>query len=330
MLRQWSSDLVELLDRIRPSFADVLLVNTGDDFAMLALAAAMNKVDCPPMRIDVIFHFAIYDSAQRDIRKRLKQFGRQINGCVKLLHPHQVKLHATTDSLAKQIRQADVRAVTSIPYPTRACKIRAGEGQPLKAVLAGLPRREKGRDGILDLLTAIEKPLLKSNRFQISMQMPPTGWQAMVPKSLHRAFQDATQGTRTGCLEVMTANLSTNQYHHWLDTADVGLFLYKPERYVARCSGVLLEMMARGVPVIVPDRCWLADQVRAAGGHRSIGFIYQSAAEIPALLNQFASRREELNERAGKHASVIATRHRPTNTLRVMGLADFIQPKQVA
>ena len=331
MQQQWSSDLVNLLTRLKPTSSDVLLVNTGDDFAMLALAAAMREADCPPLRIDIIFHFAIYAANQPDNQSRMKHFGRQVNACLKLLHPHQIHVHATTDSLAKQIRKAEVKqAVTTIPYPTRSCAIRNSEGQPIKAVLAGLPRREKGRDTILDLLTSLETALLKSNRFRVSMHMPQRGWQAMVPPSLHRAFQKATQGKNNGPLEVMTANLTTDEYHHWLDTADVGLFLYKPERYVARCSGVLLEMMARGVPVIVPDRCWLADQVRAAGGHRSIGLIYQDPAEIPALLEQFAKRRDEITQRARTHANIIATRHKATNTLRVMGLAKFIQARQVA
>lgn len=330
MLRTWASDLVGLLQEVKPTSSDVLLLNTADDFALLALTAAMKRAKCPPLRIDAIFHFAVTQASQPGAARRSRLFGRQVNGCVKLLHPHQVCVHATTDSLAKQMRQAEIKAVTSIPYPTRPCAIRKPGDSAIKAVLAGLPRREKGREAISDLLSAMEKSLLRSDRFQVSMQMPASGWQGMVPRSLHRTYLQARQGKQNGPLEVMTAELSTEEYHRWLDTADIGLFLYTPERYVARCSGVLLELMARGVPVIVPDRCWLADQVRAAGGHRSIGLIYQNPSEIPSLLEQFASRRDEITQRAQQHASVISTRHRATNTLRVMGLADFIRIKQVA
>ncbi len=64
MLRRWSRDLAGLLQRIKPNTSDVLLVNTADDFAMLALAAAMQQVDCPPLRVDAIFHFALVDAGQ--------------------------------------------------------------------------------------------------------------------------------------------------------------------------------------------------------------------------------------------------------------------------
>ena len=330
MLQQWSTDLTGLLSKVKPTSSDVLLVNTGDDFVMLALAAAMRRIDCPRLRIDLTFHFAL-DDAKQPNRDRLKQFGKQVNACIKLLHRHDLHIHATTGALAAQMRKAEIRrAITSIPYPTRPCQIRQCQGSPLKAVLAGLPRREKGRTAISSLLASMESSLLKSKRFQVSVHMPENGWQSMVPKSLHRSYEQAIGGSKSGPLEVMTANLTTEQYHQWLDSADVGLFLYNPLRYVARCSGVLLEMMARGVPVIVPDRCWLADQVRAAGGHRSIGYIYQDRSEIPGLLDQFAGRRDELTQRARQHANVIATRHAATNTLRVMGLAEFAQEKQVA
>ena len=119
--------------------------------------------------------------------------------------------------------------------------------------------------------------------------------------------------------------MPANDYHRWLDTADVGLFLYEPSRYVARCSGVLLEMFIRGVPVIVPDHCWLADQIRAAGGDGSVGFIYESIDQIPSLLDQMHHEYEAIRWRARHHAMAIAKRHRGTNTLIQMGIRPAAQ-----
>ena len=48
MLRQWSDDLARLLAEVRPTASDSLLVNTGDDFALLALANAMKRAEVPP------------------------------------------------------------------------------------------------------------------------------------------------------------------------------------------------------------------------------------------------------------------------------------------
>jgi len=50
-------------------------------------------------------------------------------------------------------------------------------------------------------------------------------------------------------------------YAQLLCSADAGLMLYDSTRYYARCSGVLLEMLCAGVPVLVPAGGWLADQI---------------------------------------------------------------------
>lgn len=322
MLRQWAADLAQLLAEIQANSDDTLLVSTGDDFAMLALANALRQAAIKPMRIDVIFHFALYERGQVDRGSRLRQLGHQIRASVEALRPHDVHIHATTASLAAQLRETECGVrINSIPYPTRPRRVVSGAGSPpLKAVLAGLPRAEKGRGAIAELLSGIDQTLLRSGQFRMSMQMPAERWQAMVPSSLHTNYERAARGDAGGPFEVMTSNLSTKAYHAWLDTADLGLFLYDPQRYVARCSGVLLELLARGVPVIVPDECWLADQLRLAGGHRSIGFIYQDRSEIPDLMRQFAKRRGEMQPRSIKYAATIANRHDGRNTLLQMGI----------
>jgi hypothetical protein len=332
MLRTWSDDLCKLLADVRPNSNDSLLVNTGDDFAMLALASAIKQARLAPMRIDVIFHFALYESDQADRSDRLQQLGRQIRSAFDALRPHEVHLHATTETLAAQLRETQCGIpINAIPYPTRPRTVVTGStAPPLKAVLAGLPRAEKGRGAIADLLSLGEDTLLKNGRFRISMQMPARRWQSMIPKSFHRCYEDALGGDISGPLEVMTSNLSTEAYHGWLDTADLGLFLYEPNRYVARCSGVLLEMFARGIPVIVPDGCWLADQVRLAGGHGSIGYIYQDRRDIPNLMQQFAEQRGNIQSRSIAHASTIAKRHDGRNTLLEMGLKSVAAERQVA
>ena len=332
MLQQWSQNLCEMLTTIQPGPADSLLINTGDDFAMLALAAALKQMNLPAMRVDIIFHFALYEPGQSNRSIRLNQIGRQIRYALDKLRPHDVHLHATTDSLAEQLRATECGVgISAIPYPTRQRVVTPhNDSETIKAVLAGLPRAEKGRGAIAELLEGVETTLLKNNRFQISMQMPQDRWRQMVPTTMHRTYEQALTGKKDGPLEVMTANLTTQAYHEWLDTADLGLFLYEPDRYVARCSGVLLEMLARGIPVIVPDGCWLADQVRLAGGHRSIGMIYQDRKEIPDLMRQFAKQRSEMQPRSTAYAAKIRDRHNGTNTLACMGIEAVDQSQRAA
>jgi hypothetical protein len=196
---------------------------------------------------------------------------------------------------------------------------------PTKIVLAGMPRAEKGRDQIKSLLRTIESSQLRSGRFQWSMQLPRKRWQRMIPTSMHDLYHQSISGAPNGAFEVMHGNLSSDSYHAWLDRADVGLFLYDPDRYVARCSGVLLEMMIRGVPVIVPDGCWLADKIRDAGASVPVGWIYRSLGDISEILADLDAQLPVVRRNCREHSRQIEAVHSAKNTMLEMGIEEIRQ-----
>ena len=322
MLNQWAEDFECLIRELQPSEHDQIVINTGDDFCFLAIAQALSRMaDLPRLQIKILFHFAIFESTQPNIKDTLGEYRRQMNLCFDQLRSHDISVFATTASLAAQMRRADLaQSVGVIPYPTRLRTISQSlMNEPLKIVMAGLPRAEKGRGFIEDFLGGVHSGM-QDGRYVVSMQMRSDRWQTMIPKSMHSEYTRSVQGDQSSPLEIMTDNLSTVQYHDWLDTADVGLFLYQPQRYEARCSGVLLELMTRGVPVIVPKGSWLSDQVNAAGGNGSVGFIYESPDEIPSLLQQLCRQRVQISTRSREHAVLMQRQHSATNTLKVMGI----------
>lgn len=335
MLDAWSRGFSQAVRQFDPAPGDSIVINTGGDFQILALADALESLSrdgvTTPLSIHVVFHFAVFGDSVTD---RAQAFGRQVNESVKRMHPHRVALHATTESLNQQLAAVGISA-TAIPYPTRRREVKRvgwtadSGGTPPKILLAGMPRAEKGRGQIRSLLSAIERPFLRSGQFTWSMQLPKKRWQRMIPAAAMDLYRDAAERVRDdsaggevtagGVIEGVHGNLDSEHYHDWLDGADVGLFLYDPDRYVARCSGVLLEMMIRGVPVIVPDRCWLADQVRSV--QQPIGWVYQSTEEIPAILEQLPSQLDQVACHCRAHAQHVAEFHSGRNTLQQMGLA---------
>ena len=69
---------------------------------------------------------------------------------------------------------------------------------------------------------------------------------------------------------VLRNPISGQQYNDYLSTADLILLPYQVDRYISRTSGILAEAICAGVPAIVPQGTWLADQVRRYGA----GIIY--------------------------------------------------------
>jgi hypothetical protein len=68
-------------------------------------------------------------------------------------------------------------------------------------------------------------------------------------------------GRSTGKVAVVRWPLSTERYLELIRNSDIGLLLYDADQYYARCSGVMVEMLKAGVPVIVPAGCWMADAI---------------------------------------------------------------------
>jgi hypothetical protein len=327
MLERWSDSIIESVERFRPRVQDRIVINTGGDFQMLALADAaecLNQVGC--LNLHVVFHFAVFEG---QVDSRAIAFGRQVNAAVRRLRKHHVRLHATTETLAQQLTAVGVEA-SPIPYPTRARPLSSSAASVRNAprvVLAGLPRAEKGRSEIKSLLQRIEADLIRQGRIRWSMQLPGKRWKRILPASMHDLYHAATKNqsaveAAASPLEVLSGNLSCEAYHRWLDTADVGLFLYNPDRYAARCSGVLLEMLVRGIPAIVPANCWLAEKVQQLGDEGPVGWIYESFDQLPELLRTFERELEVVQENCLRKAVTVAGVHNGQNTLIRMGIAD--------
>ncbi len=344
LLETWSHDLLTWLERVKVTPGDRLIVNTSDDFQMLGLTRALKVLgESSPKNVHLVFHFAIFGDSLHPRRPR--EFGVQVKRALADLaaeHPAPpvMHLHATTQPLTDQLNAVGIPA-SLIPYPTRYRQPIAYPNElstpALNLLLGGWPRREKGTKSTSRLLKSIEQPLLRQHRYRVSMQAMLKKWKRITPRSLHphcrlssnyaATLPAATPGTRhpEQWLSIITSSITSAQYHDWLDTADVGLFLYDPQRYVARCSSVLLEFMIRGIPVVVPDRCWLAEQVREAGAPGAVGAIYQTVDEIPRLLAMMADDYTSLRRRSLQYSRVIADRHHPQAALLAMGIQPVKQ-----
>ena len=328
MLQCWSEDFQTLVQQEKPGPHDRMVINTGDDFQLLALGRALSELDLAhSLTIHVILHFALYEGVEPDAQARL--YGKQVNAVLSGIKGHRIRLHSTTEPLARQLDEVGVK-VTPIPYPVRSRAMvdqsrerLSLDQRSLKIVLAGLPRAEKGRGHMKAMLSGIWDTHLKTDDFSIAMQMPRRRWERMIPRELRGEYRRAMEKQEPDAanrLEIKSGDLDAESYNRFLDSADIGLFLYDPQRYVARCSGVLLEMFLRGVPVIVPKGCWLSEQLDLAGGEGGIGYSYQSIDQLPQLLYQVRREYSSLQRRAAVHAQRIREVHNAGNTLREMGI----------
>jgi hypothetical protein len=110
--------------------------------------------------------------------------------------------------------------------------------------------------------------------------------------------------------------INEKQYNEYLFSADLIVLPYQVDRYISRTSGILAEAICAGVPAIVPQGTWLADQVRRHGA----GVVYDGLnpdGPAQATLNALGSL-ATLKTRAEERRSAYAHFHRPAR------LSEFI------
>lgn len=165
-----------------------------------------------------------------------------------------------TDSieLSDQYRFAFDSVFHTLPIPhSKKYLARANHQEPLCISYIGDARTEKG----FHLLPAIvatcrQDPSLRGRvkfAFQANYNVPGGEPLCVVAKSQLRLVDDE---------KVILAEqpLGPQEYDRLLAQSDIGLLPYLRSNYYARSSGVLIEYLSAGIPVIVPSNTWLAAQ----------------------------------------------------------------------
>ena len=154
-----------------------------------------------------------------------------------------------------------------LPFPVDAHALRGTElpatSRKLRLTCAGFLRREKGKvlasrfvEGLWsnELAAGHMQLVVQTNRRQALRMLPRN---AVVPMD----FKSALSDTDTDPIVWLRHPLTREAYIDLIRQSDMAVFLHEDRAYYTRCSGVLVEMLAGGVPVLVPAGSWLADQV---------------------------------------------------------------------
>jgi hypothetical protein len=269
-IAQFADSCRELFRELGWRRDDIVFYPSVSEFDLLGIVRFLNT--CPQSRDlnwHLQFHFDIFagsDHQHPGQQARLQRFRQQFAAALRLVPEHRLHLYCTTEAVAEQYNRMGVATFQWLPYPTSGQFVRPADrpaGGPLRVTCAGVVRREKGRVTLYRLLRGSWEALFASGQLQLIVQTDRKGLNRIAPRRLARRWKIVPGPDPTCSAPVVPVAfpLSRQAYAELIGQAQVGLFLYEPDRYFARCSGVLVEMLAAGVPVIVPARCWLADQI---------------------------------------------------------------------
>lgn len=169
----------------------------------------------------------------------------------------QVRLYTDTEALTEQHRAIEPRLefqTLPIPIPPIMTDIAdaARAPGPLRLVYLGNARSEKGFQALPDAMLALKAAGLPTTELIA---------QANSNTSLsEHVIDDARRRLRAmDNVQLIEAPLGSDVYGRLLATADLVLLPYNATDYRRRSSGVLIEALAAGKPVVIPNNSWLSD-----------------------------------------------------------------------
>jgi hypothetical protein len=180
-----------------------------------------------------------------------------------------LRFHCTTEELTAQYQPLGIAGFHTLPYPVhelfsaprdtdpQGAGNRSQFGSAKRVACLGHARREKGQGHLPALLKGLWDGALADGSAQLVLQSPKPAMLATLQSQARALGNDAAVAAAPAALDMAS-------YAALVRSTDIGVLLYDGLRYYDRCSGILLELLAAGVPVVVPAACWLSRQIEGA------------------------------------------------------------------
>ena len=261
------ADTRKLFQRIGIMPDDIVFIPTIGESELMGLA---NYLEDYPSAGKLSWHLLFrrnlftgrdpdYAGQEEDLRRTMQVF-RQVQAlpCSKAIH-----FYTDTEQLTRQYNWLGIQPFMTLPVPVDSAYIqeKQSSGHPLRVAYAGDARAEKG----YHLL-----PHLVQDTWLTHGKMGKVVFEFQSNYNVRDGEPEAVVG-RTQLLtypsELVTLHteaLNQEAYRQLIQRADVILIPYTSETYYGRSSGVLVEALTAGIPVIVPAGTWMALQLNEA------------------------------------------------------------------
>jgi glycosyltransferase involved in cell wall biosynthesis len=277
---------------------DPFLVLTADGRHAMAVHLLSAGAPEPPVQARLYFHW-LERSAVRLAMLRAATRARRYALAV-----------TPTGAIAEAMRALGWRRVVHVPYPALAPDVPPAPAPFARVLMAGAARMNKG----LDLVAAL------AQRWAAAGRPTPLFVQAsMKHAARHGRRETAVVGAllASGCpgLVADARALDRAEYAERFRGALV-LAPYERERFAEAVSGVVLDALLHGAPVVATAGTWPGRQVERFGAGMLLA--ERSADALEAAIDAVLRDWDGCSARACAAARALAAEHDPANLLRVL------------
>lgn len=262
----FAADCATLFEQVRLEAGDHVFIATASEVDLEGLAIFLRTSGATYLDVTwhLQFHLGIFRGRDPDYANQVTERDAMRTVFLNALQrvpEHRLHLYCTTPQLAAQYQLLGVAPFGALPYPVHPLFRQPPEheefGGPARIACLGHSRREKGYRELPIVVRKLWRDYLSKGRAQLVMQTR----RRDLRRALDRTVAGLGEHSATPPIAYAPFPLELERYAKLVRSSDVGLLLYDSARYYARCSGVLLEMLGAGVPVIVPGGCWLAEEI---------------------------------------------------------------------
>jgi hypothetical protein len=203
---------------------------------------------------------------------------RALSILLKGLGPN-VRLYTDSERLSAEYERAGARSVTTLPVPILLPE-KKNQSYEMKVAFLGSSRVEKG---FCELPRLVEKLALPA-MVQVTRDSPDPRIRECVAE-----LGVLARRLPAGRLELLDSPVPMDTYYGWIERAGMVALPYLSKKYNASTSGIFVEALCFGVPVVCPAESWMADEMEEARKQGfSIGEIFSSLDALPAACDRIA------------------------------------------
>ncbi len=278
---------------------DLVLMTVATQCEAAAFAEWLRVLGEPGPHVVLFFHSDRWNRhGEAEHRRQLAELRQAATAlaALPLETAARLRLGAATPGLARELTGLLGLPVAHAPLPivngNRAAAGRAnGSRSTPRLGFLGGARPEKGFHETRAILDALRPRLGFRALLQLANeQMPEAAW-----ADLERLAEDPD-------VEPLRGALSPEQWEDALASCDLLVLPYDRTAYRQRSSGIFAEGAAAGIPAVVPDGIWMAEQI-AAGAAAGVSFSGSEPGAIAAACAEAVSRLPELHAQAERLAA---------------------------
>lgn len=282
-------------------------------FSELVLASRMKD----PVHLHLVLRYS--PELVNSGRMPKENFGALLKALGRSASPR-VHLYTDSERLSREYAALGAGDVHTLPVPILVPSGAAqpsGDAQTVRVSFLGAARVEKGFAELARLVERFPREAAGrkvSTLVQVSSRSPD-------PRVQEATRELASLAARMpGALELVESPVAMDRYYGLVAGSGIVVLPYLSAKYNASTSGIFVEALCFGVPVICPAESWMADVIAEAERRRGlkIGEAVGSIGEIPAAIGKIAAAFPAYREAVRRFAGFWRETHNADACVRVL------------